>query len=104
LNIFLLIIKLLIKTYVISGYRFAPLKLETFFKDDANHDPYWSIETIIEAKLDINGLVITEPHVKEMLQITNLVFELLERGDKKQNFRKQIINNTIFDVLQFGKR
>jgi phosphoribosylaminoimidazole carboxylase/phosphoribosylaminoimidazole-succinocarboxamide synthase len=82
--------------HVKEGYRFAPLKLETFFKDDANHDPYWSIETIIEAKLNINGLVITEPHVKEMLQITNLVFELLERV-------WQTLNHSLIDMkIEFG--
>lgn len=72
--------------HVKEGYRFAPLKLETFFKDDENHDPYWSLETLIEAKLDINGLVINDVHVQEMLSITSLVFEVLERCWKSINF------------------
>lgn len=67
--------------HVKEGYRFAPLKLETFFKDDANHDPYWSIETLIGAELNIGGLLITADHVQEMLHVTNLVFEVLERGN-----------------------
>lgn len=65
--------------HVKEGYRFAPPKLETFFKDDANHDPYWSLETLAEAKLNCGGLIITETHVEEMLTVTQLVFELLER-------------------------
>lgn len=63
-----------------EGYRFAPVKLETFFKDDENHDPYWSTDSIIEAKLVIGNLLITRHHVLEMLKITELVFEVLEKG------------------------
>ena len=65
--------------HVKEGYRFAPPKLETFFKDDANHDPYWSLETLAEAKLNCGGLIISQAHVEEMLTVTQLVFELLER-------------------------
>lgn len=67
--------------HVKEGYRFAPLKLETFFKDDANHDPFWSIETLIEAKLKVGEVLITVDHVNEMLHVSNLVFEILERGN-----------------------
>lgn len=41
-----------------EGFRFTPPKQETFFKDDANHDPQWSEEQIISAKFNYNGLLI----------------------------------------------
>lgn len=62
-----------------EGYRFAPIKLETFFKDDANHDPYWSLESIKEAKFDQIGQL-SESQVERMCQLTRLVFQLLERA------------------------
>jgi phosphoribosylaminoimidazole-succinocarboxamide synthase len=43
-----------------EGYRFYPPKHETFFKDDANHNPQWSTEEIIAAKFKVNGLEIGE--------------------------------------------
>lgn len=43
-----------------EGYRFGPVKYETFFKDDANHDPQWSEEQILSAKFQFNGLTIGE--------------------------------------------
>ena len=62
-----------------EGYRFAPVKLETFFKDDANHDPYWSIESIKEA--DFEGLgKLTESQVDKMCHLSRLIFQLLERA------------------------
>lgn len=82
--------------HVKEGYRFAPPKLETFFKDDANHDPYWSLETLIEAKLDCGGLIISEAHVEEMLTVTQLVFELLERV-------WQTLDHSLIDMkIEFG--
>ncbi|RWS24334.1 multifunctional protein ADE2-like protein [Leptotrombidium deliense] len=82
--------------HVKEGYRFAPPKLETFFKDDENHDPFWSLETLIEAKLNCGGLVITETHVQEMLKITQLVFEVLERV-------WQTLNHALIDMkIEFG--
>lgn len=41
-----------------EGFRFTPPKQETFFKDDANHDPQWSEEQIVSAKFTFNGLTI----------------------------------------------
>lgn len=43
---------------VTEGYRFYPPKHETFYKDDANHDPQWSEEQIISAKFNVNGVTI----------------------------------------------
>lgn len=34
---------------------FSPPKQETFFKDDANHDPQWTEEEIISANFEFNG-------------------------------------------------
>lgn len=41
-----------------EGFRFCPPKQETFFKDDANHDPQWSEEQIVCAKFKFNGVEI----------------------------------------------
>lgn len=41
-----------------EGYRFYPPKHETFYKDDANHDPQWSEEQIVSAKFTVNGVTI----------------------------------------------
>lgn len=82
--------------HVKEGYRFSPPKLETFFKDDANHDPYWSLETLVEAKLTCGGLVITKAHVEEMATISVLVFELLERV-------WQTLDHALIDMkIEFG--
>lgn len=61
-----------------EGYRFAPLKLETFYKDDANHDPYWSLESIKEASFP--NIVLSESDVERMCMLTKLIFQLLERA------------------------
>ncbi|XP_046912984.2 PAICS bifunctional enzyme [Dermatophagoides farinae] len=82
--------------HVPEGYRFAPLKLETFYKDDANHDPFWSEETLIGAKLNIGDMIITADHVQEMYRVTNLVFEVLERA-------WQTVNHSLIDMkIEFG--
>lgn len=82
--------------HVKEGYRFAPVKLETFFKDDANHDPFWSEETLIGAELTIGGLLITAEHVQEMFTISSLVFEVLERA-------WQTMNHSLIDMkIEFG--
>ena len=62
-----------------EGYRFAPIKLETFFKDDANHDPFWSLDSIKEAEFDKIGKL-SEAQVERMCMLTRLVFQLLERA------------------------
>ncbi|XP_044262164.1 multifunctional protein ADE2 isoform X4 [Tribolium madens] len=62
-----------------EGYRFYPPKNETFFKDDANHDPQWSTEQIISAKFKVNGLEIGPTEVDIMTRTSILVFEILEK-------------------------
>lgn len=66
-----------------EGFRFAPVKLETFFKDDANHDPYWSLESIKEA--DFGEVKLKESDVERMKLLTVLVFQLLERAWQTRN-------------------
>ncbi|KAM8720790.1 hypothetical protein ACLKA7_006779 [Drosophila subpalustris] len=68
-----------------EGYRFSPPKQETFFKDDANHDPQWSDEQIISAKFELNGLLIGQDEVDIMRRMTLLVFEILERAWQTKN-------------------
>ncbi|KAJ2946685.1 hypothetical protein O0L34_g12746 [Tuta absoluta] len=63
-----------------EGFRFTPPKQETFFKDDANHDPQWSEEQIVCAKFKFNGLEIGQDEVDYMRRSTILVFEILEKA------------------------
>lgn len=63
-----------------EGFRFTPPKQETFFKDDANNDPQWSQEQILESKLNINGTVIGQYEYDIMNRTTLAVFEVLERA------------------------
>ncbi|XP_014204467.1 multifunctional protein ADE2 isoform X2 [Copidosoma floridanum] len=63
-----------------EGYRFAPVKQETFFKDDANHDPQWSEEQIISAGFKLNGVTIGKSEYDVMYETTRVVFEVLERA------------------------
>lgn len=63
-----------------EGYRFAPPCQETFFKDDANHDPQWSLEQVINAKFKLGGIEIGATEVAIMKRMTLCVFEVLERA------------------------
>jgi phosphoribosylaminoimidazole carboxylase/phosphoribosylaminoimidazole-succinocarboxamide synthase len=63
-----------------EGYRFSPPKLETFFKDDANHDPQWSEEVLIANELKVGGITIGKDEVDFMTRTTVAVFEVLERA------------------------
>jgi len=63
-----------------EGFRFNPPKLETFFKDDANHDPQWSEEVLISNELKVGELTIGKDEVDFMNRTTVAVFEILERA------------------------
>ncbi|XP_055298341.1 bifunctional phosphoribosylaminoimidazole carboxylase/phosphoribosylaminoimidazole succinocarboxamide synthetase [Sitodiplosis mosellana] len=63
-----------------EGYRFSPPKQETFFKDDANHDPQWTEEEIISAGFEFNGRKIGRSEVDIMRETTIVVFEILEKA------------------------
>ncbi|XP_065226903.1 bifunctional phosphoribosylaminoimidazole carboxylase/phosphoribosylaminoimidazole succinocarboxamide synthetase isoform X2 [Planococcus citri] len=62
-----------------EGTKFYPLKLETFYKDDANDDPQWSDEQMISAKFTLNGLQIDRSEIDIMRRTTQTVFEILEK-------------------------
>ncbi|KAK1175947.1 multifunctional protein ADE2 isoform X1 [Acipenser oxyrinchus oxyrinchus] len=68
-----------------EGYRFSPLKLEMFFKDDANNDPQWSEEQLIEAKFCFAGLNIGQCEVDVMNRATVAIFEILEKAWSAQD-------------------
>ncbi|XP_061848550.1 bifunctional phosphoribosylaminoimidazole carboxylase/phosphoribosylaminoimidazole succinocarboxamide synthetase isoform X1 [Colius striatus] len=68
-----------------EGYRFYPPKIEMFYKDDANNDPQWSEEQIIEAKFCFAGLTIGQTEVDIMSRSTQAVFEILEKSWQPQN-------------------
>ncbi|XP_055346924.1 multifunctional protein ADE2-like [Paramacrobiotus metropolitanus] len=71
-----------------EGYTFSPPKLETFFKDDENHDPQWSTEQIIAKKFTYTAekggikkeVVIGADEIHLMLQQTRTIFEVLEKA------------------------
>nr|XP_054489418.1 bifunctional phosphoribosylaminoimidazole carboxylase/phosphoribosylaminoimidazole succinocarboxamide synthetase isoform X2 [Agelaius phoeniceus] len=68
-----------------EGYKFYPPKIEMFFKDDANNDPQWSEEQIIEAKFCFAGLTIGQTEVDIMSRSTQAIFEILEKAWQPQN-------------------
>jgi len=63
-----------------EGFRFNPPKQETFFKDDANHDPQWSEEQLISAEMKVGGVTIGKDEVDFMARTTLVVFEVLEKA------------------------
>jgi len=65
-----------------EGYRFNPPKQETFFKDDANHDPQWSEESLISNELKVGDTTIGKDEVDFMNRTTMVVFEVLEKAWK----------------------
>ncbi|XP_063058128.1 multifunctional protein ADE2 [Engraulis encrasicolus] len=68
-----------------EGYRFSPLKMETFFKDDANNDPQWSEEQLLAADFNLAGLAIGRCEVDIMNRSTVAIFEVLEKAWATQN-------------------
>ncbi|XP_075227793.1 PAICS bifunctional enzyme isoform X2 [Lycorma delicatula] len=68
-----------------EGYKFNPPLQETFFKDDANHDPQWAQEQIISAGFNLNGVTIAKDEVDIMRRCTLLVFEVLEKAWASQD-------------------
>jgi phosphoribosylaminoimidazole carboxylase/phosphoribosylaminoimidazole-succinocarboxamide synthase len=63
-----------------EGYRFSPVKLEYFYKDDANHDPQYSEEQVLAAKLNCAGQNIGQNELDIMSKMTLLTFEILEHA------------------------
>jgi len=63
-----------------EGVRFNPPKQETFFKDDANHDPQWSEEQIIAHEVKVGSSTIGRDEVDIMRETTIAVFEVLEKA------------------------
>uniref|UniRef100_F1L633 Multifunctional protein ADE2 n=1 Tax=Ascaris suum TaxID=6253 RepID=F1L633_ASCSU len=63
-----------------EGYRFNPPKLEVFFKDDANNDPQWSEEQILEHRFEFNGLKIGKREINSMKRQTDVIFRVLEKA------------------------
>lgn len=41
--------------FIMNVFSFSPPKQETFFKDDANHDPQWTEDEVISANFEFNG-------------------------------------------------
>ncbi|XP_037554261.1 multifunctional protein ADE2 isoform X2 [Nematolebias whitei] len=68
-----------------EGYRFSPLKMEMFFKDDANNDPQWSEEQLLAANFSLAGVTIGRCEVDIMNRSTVAIFEILEKAWATQN-------------------
>ena len=49
-------------------------------QDDANHDPQWSYEQCVAARLEAGGLLIGPDEIDIMSRTTVAVFEILEKS------------------------
>jgi len=63
-----------------EGFRFTPVKLEYFYKDDTNHDPQWSYEQIIASEMKLSGVLLGRDEMDIISKTTVTVFEILERS------------------------
>lgn len=63
-----------------EGYRFTPVKLEMFLKDDAQHDPFWTYEQCVEASFVTGGRKIGKRELDMMGETAVAVFEIIERA------------------------
>ncbi|ESO09736.1 hypothetical protein HELRODRAFT_186294 [Helobdella robusta] len=68
-----------------EGFKFYPVKLEYFFKDDAKHDPQWSYEQIITSNLTFSGVQITLTQLEIINKTAQCVFEILEKSWNELN-------------------
>lgn len=55
-------------------------KTSMVFQDDANHDPQWSYEQCVEARLEAGGRLIGPDELDIMCKTTVTVFEILEKA------------------------
>ena len=68
-----------------EGFRFSPPLLETFFKDDANHDPQWSREQCLEAGLSFGDVKLGRSELDHMGESAMAIFEILEKAWASRN-------------------
>ena len=65
-------------------------------KDDANHDPQWTEDQILAARITLAGVTITSVELDVLAKTTVAVFEILERAWTSQNC-------TLIDMkIEFG--
>ena len=65
-------------------------------KDDANHDPQWTEDQILAARITLAGVTITGVELDVLSKTTIAVFEILERAWSTQNC-------TLIDMkIEFG--
>lgn len=63
-----------------EGHRFAPVKLEIFYKDDEAGDPQWSFEQLRANEITCGGVTIGQHEIDIMSKMTVTVFEVLEKA------------------------